>query len=533
MKGLVGSRRFIVVLLILAFAAGIFLGGGLLYRSVSQAVIRQAEPVDRQARIRPDYSGSVIPPNIAPLNFAIEEAGVAFCARISSEQGDAIEVFSRDGVIEIPLKRWRSLLDVNRGRTLCVDIFARDAGGRWSRFQTITNQIAQEDIDDHLVYRKMHLTHVRVRSRIGVYCRDLTTFDESVVLDSSSYEDGCLNCHSFRQNHWDKMVLGVRSEKYGTATLLAEDGVVRKLGTKFGYTSWHPSGRLAVYAVNNIPLFFHSTQNEVRDTVNVDSMLMLYRSEQHQTAVEPKLAQKDWLENWPTWSGDGKYLYFCTARKLWPAGAGTPPPQYDRIRYDLVRISYDIETDTWGQIETVLSAQQTGKSIGMPRVSPDGRFLSFCMFDHDYFPAWKQESDLYLIDLDAPRQDGQFAYRRLDINSDQSEAWQTWSSNGRWLVFSSKRLQGVFTRLFISYVDTAGNAHKPVLLPQKDPRFYDSCLLVFNTPELVIGPPQAAGESLARVYRSRRAVPVSMPITTATPTASRAPSPPSSQTQHE
>ncbi len=527
------SRRSIVVLLVLVFAAGISVGGGLLYRSVSWATIRQAEAVDRQARIRPDCSGSVIPPNIAPLNFAIAESGVAFCARISSRQGNPIEIFSRDGVIEIPLKRWRSLLVANRGQTLCVDIFTRDAAGRWSRFQTITNQIAPEDIDDHLVYRKMHLTHVRVRSRIGIYCRNLTTFDESVVLDSVSYEGGCLNCHSFCKNRWDKMLLGVRSEKYGTATLLAEGGVVHKLGTKFGYTSWHPSGRLAVYAVTNIPLFFHSTQNEVRDTVNVDSMLVVYHNEQHRTAVEPKLAQKDWLENWPTWSGDGKHLYFCTARKLWQANAGTPPAHYDRIRYDLVRIPYDIDTDTWGQIETVLSAQRTGKSIGMPRVSPDGRFVSFCMFDHDYFPSWKQESDLYLIDLQAPRQDGQLAYRRLDINSDQSEAWQTWSSNGRWIVFSSKRLQGVFTRLFLSYVDADGNVHKPVLLPQKDPRFYDSCLLVFNTPELVVGPAQATGESLARVFRSHRTVSLTMPVTTATPAAPQTPSSPASQTQHE
>ncbi|MEN6425401.1 MAG: hypothetical protein ABFE13_08560 [Phycisphaerales bacterium] len=526
-------RRLALGLLILAPAAGVFLGGVLLFRLASWATIQQSEPVDRRARIQPDYSGSVIPPNIAPLNFAIEESGVAFCARISSQQGEAIEVFSRDGVIEIPLKRWRRLLEDNRGRKLSVDVFARDESGRWSRFQPITNQIAQEDIDDHLVYRKMHLTHVRIRSGIDICCRDLTSFEESVVLGSGSFEQGCLNCHSFRQNHWDKMALGVRSVKYGTATLLAEDGKVSKLDTKFGYTSWHPSGRLAVYAVTNIPLFFHSTRNEVRDTVNVDSLLVVYHSERRQTAVEPKLAQKDRLENWPVWSADGKHLYFCTALRPWPADAGTPPEQYDRIQYDLARIPYDVETDTWGEIETVLSARQTGKSIGMPRLSPDGRFLSFCMFDHDYFPTWKQESDLYLIDLQTPRQDGQFAYRPMEINSDQSESWQTWSSNGRWIVFSSKRLHGVFTRLFLSYVDSAGKAYKPILLPQKDPRFYDSCLLVFNTPELVIGPTPVAGESLASVFRARKATSVSMPVTMATPAVGRAPAPTPSQIPHE
>ena len=526
-------RRLTIGLLILLPAAGLFLGGVLMFRSVSRAVMEQSEPVDRPARIHPDYSGSVIPPNIAPLNFAIEEAGAAFCARISCPEGEAIDVFTRDGVVDIPLKRWRKLLESNRGRRLSVEVFARDEAGRWSRFRPITNQIAQEDIDDHLVYRKMRLTHVRIRSRIEICSRDLTGFDESVVLASDSFEDGCLNCHSFRGNHWDKMALGVRSVKYGTATLLVEDGEVGKLDTKFGYTSWHPSGRLAVYAVTNIPIFFHSTRNGVRDTVNIDSMLMLYRSDRRQVAVEPKLAQKDRLENWPVWSGDGKYLYFCTALRPWPANAGTPPEQYDRIKYDLVRIPYDVETDSWGQIETVLSAQRTGKSVGMPRLSPDGRFLSFCMFDHDYFPTWKQESDLYLIDLEAPREDEQFAYRPMEINSDQSESWQTWSSNGRWIVFSSKRLQGVFTRLFLSYVDSTGKAHKPIVLPQKDPRFYDSCLWVFNTPELVIGPAPVAGESLASIFRSRKATSVAMPVTMATPTAGRASAPVHSQIPHE
>ncbi len=192
---------------------------------------------------------------------------------------------------------------------------------------------------------------------------------------------------------------------------------------------------------------------------------------------------------------------------------------YDRIQYDLVRIAYDVETDKWGQIEIVLSASQTGKSIGMPRVSPDGRWLTFCLMDYGYFPTWKQESDLYVMDLQAPPQGGQFAFRPLDVNSDKSESWLTWSSNSRWIVFSSKRLHDVFTRLFISYVDADGKAYKPLLLPQEDPDFYESCLELFNTPELVIGPPPAAGETLAKVFRSRDGTTVSIPATMATPIA--------------
>jgi len=77
----------------------------------------------------------------------------------------------------------------------------------------------------------------------------------------------------------------------------------------------------------------------------------------------------------------------------------------------------------------------------------------------------------------------------------------------------------VFTRLFISYVDGDGTVHKPIVLPQRDPAFYESCLLTFNTPELVTERPAATGEALARTFRKRHELAVQMPITMATPKA--------------
>ncbi|MBN2314199.1 MAG: PD40 domain-containing protein [Sedimentisphaerales bacterium] len=510
-------RRIFIGLFVIVLTAGVLTYAIFLRSSPLWEPIKEFEQIDREARIFPDYQGTTIPPNIAPLNFLIREPGVIFCARVASQQGETIEVFSRDGVIQIPPERWRDLLENNKGETLQIDIYVKNEKCQWHHFRSVKNFIAEEEIDGFAVYRKMYPTHLRVRGEIGIYCRDLGSFKESVILSGMSYENGCLNCHSFPRNQGDKMLIGVRSKKYGAKTLLVEDGRVQKLGGKFGYTSWHPSGRMAVYAMNNLPMFYHSARNEVRDTVNIDSYLAYYLCEPQKADVEPKLARKDRLENWPAWSADGRYLYFCSAPKLWPSDTRNPPELYDQVQYDLVRIAYDIDTHTWGEIETVLSAKQIGKGIGMPRCSPDGRWLSFCMFDYGYFPSWKQESDVYVIDLQHPEQDGSFSYRPLEINSDQSEGWHAWSSNGRWILFSSKRLHGVFTRLFISYVDSTGKAHQPFVLPQEDPRFYESYLRMFNTPELVTTAPTAVGETLAKVYRGDREVLLSMPVTMATP----------------
>jgi len=105
-------------------------------------------------------------------------------------------------------------------------------------------------------------------------------------------------------------------------------------------------------------------------------------------------------------------------------------------------------------------------SVSFPRISPDGKFALVCMSKYGNFTIWHQESDLYFVNI-ATKQ-----MSKPDLNSPQSESFHSWSSNGRWIVFSSRRIDGRFTRPYISYFDEQGTAHKPFVLPQKDPDFY-------------------------------------------------------------
>jgi hypothetical protein len=110
-------------------------------------------------------------------------------------------------------------------------------------------------------------------------------------------------------------------------------------------------------------------------------------------------------------------------------------------------------------------------------------------------------------------------YRKLAINSMYSESWHSWSSNSRWIAFSSKRQGGSLTRTYLSYVDETGQVHKPFILPQKDPTYYDSLLETFNVPELIKGSIKVNKSLLARAARSGPSVVVDIPITGATPQA--------------
>jgi hypothetical protein len=457
--------------------------------------------VARAPRITPDYAGIVIPPNIAPLNFRIDEPGRRYAARIHSDSGEPIEVLGKAGEID--------LLRANVGKELSVDVYVKTEDGKWNQYQTIRNRIAEEAIDSHLVYRFMTPSSYFPKP-MQICQRNLETFDEQVLLDTQSFGNGCANCHSFVGNDPDNMLLGIRSTSFPSATAYAHDGRVEKIGAKFGYTSWHPSGRIVTYSINDVRQFFHTAQKEIHDVVDLDSVIVYYDVEKNQTRTTPALSDKTRLETYPTWTPDGKYLYFCSAPLLWKDSETVPPRRYDEVQYDLMRISYDVETDTWGALETVLSAKDAGLSILLPRISPDGRFLLFCMSRYGCFPVYQATSDLYMMDLDT----GQ--YRKAPINSESAESWHSFSSNSRWIAFSSKRQGGLYTRPFISYVDADGEAHKPFVLPQMHPSFYESCYRLYSVPELIDGSVTVNSRSLVEAIVGPTQISVNS-ITGATP----------------
>jgi hypothetical protein len=469
--------------------------------------VEAAQAVARGPCLSPDYADIVLPPNIAPLNFAIREDGQRFLVRIRGTAGEALEVASRSPAITLPPDRWRRLLEANRGQQLQWEVYVQ-AERQWQRFQPLVNRVAEHAIDGHLVYRLIGPVH-NEWTEVAIRQRNLSTFEDTVVLDGEALGDGCVNCHSFAANDARRMLIGIRSRALGSAVLLAEDTRVTKLGTAFGYTAWHPNGRLAAYSTNKVRQFFHTAGPEVRDVVDLASALAYFRVDDGISKRIPGAADPQHLATYPAWSPDGKNLYYCRAPALWTDPETVPPARYAEVKYDLVRIAYDLATDRWGTPQTVLSAQQTGLSILLPRVSPDGKFLLFCMCRYGCFPAFQPTSDLYMLDL------ARGTYTKCPVNSEFSESWHCWSSNSRWIAFSSKRAGGTFTRCYLSFVDETGRAHKPFLVPQQDPEFYDSLLKTISVPELLTGAVAVSPATLARGARAEPAVSVAAPSDTA------------------
>ncbi len=437
--------------------------------------------IDRLPDIDPDYTGIVIPPNIAPLNFKINEEGSEFYIDIymSTKDSDHIRIRTRKSIVMIPIKRWKDILSKNRGKELYIDIYMKDQNNRWNKFRRIENKITKEEIDSHVAYRLINPGYV-LWWKMGIYQRNIENFDESAIFTNRGTNHNCMNCHSFCNNNPETMMFHMRGN-YG-GTMLLKDADVNKLNTATKYTmsagvypAWHPDGNHIAFSVNKIYQSFHAGKDKSIYVSDKASDLIVYDIQTNTITTSPKVSTKR-MENLPNWSPDGKYLYFCSGPEL------TRDKKYNELKYDLMRISYDVETNQWGDVEPIITAKETGKSISFPRVSPDGKNLLFCMSDYGYFSIHFPSSDLYMLDLKTKK------YRKLDINSDHSESFHSWSSNSRWFVFASKRKDRLCSRLYFSYVDSLGNVYKSFLMPQKDPTFYDIYIKNYNVPELINGP---------------------------------------------
>jgi len=433
--------------------------------------------VDKVPSIFPDYTGILIPPNIAPLNFKINEPGVDFEAHFYLDNEKPLVVSSDKGIIQIPVRKWHSLLEKGKGKKLFIDIFVKAKEGSWQKYQTIENEVSGQPIDNHLAYRLINTGYV-LWNKLGIYQRNLENFDEKPIIENKSIEYGCMNCHSFANNDPDKMMIHVRAIHGGT--IINQDGKLKKINTqnKFtlsagAYPCWHPDGKHIAYSVNNIGQYFCS--GEVRiEVTDMASDIIILDTEKNIITTSPKVSTAN-RENLPIWSPDGKYLYYISAAPTTSLD--------DRIgaKYDLLRITFDVNTNQWGEVDTVLTSRQIGKSISFPKISPNGKFMIFCTSDYGYFTIHHPLTDLNLLNLDTKEM------KLMDINSRETDSYHSFSSDSHWFVFSSKRIDGLFTRPFFSYLDENGKASKPFVMPQENPEFYMTFLKNYNIPELITG----------------------------------------------
>lgn len=433
------------------------------------------------ATIFPDYTNVTIPANIAPLRFKLTEKAIKEAIAVVRFGEKSIVCKADDeGTFLFPEKKWHRLLQSAKGEKLNVTLYV-NYGKDWLRYNDFFIFVSNDDIDTHLVYRLIQPGYV-LWNKLGIYQRDLTNFKQKAIIENTQFDYNCINCHTFNQRNPKTMMLHMRAKWGGTyifddKRIEKINGNVNKRISSLVYPYWHPSGRYIAFSSNVTRQAFHLNDPNRIEVYDLQSDIVVYDTEKHFIVSDSVICSSKSFETFPAFSPDGKTLYFCTA------DAQPMPEKFKDVRYSLCAVSFDAKSQTIGhKIDTLFNSQKEKKSASFPRVSPDGRFLVFTVASYGNFSIWHKDADLYILDLKTRQ------YKTLAMaNSNDVESYHSWSSNSRWLVFSSRRIDGLYTRPFITHISPKGQASKPFILPQNSPDFYSNCLFSFNIPEFVNG----------------------------------------------
>ena len=477
---------------------------------------------DELPNIYPDYINVTVPLNIAPLTFQIDGQVDDMVARLSA--GDE-EIIYGGSKVQPDESEWRKLVQAalnvpNNQAAITVEVFVENYN-YWKRFKPFNIYVSPDSIDPYISYRLISPSYVTYED-LTICQRCLENYDESVIYDnmlcSEDTKGQCINCHNYQQYNPDRMQFHARQHLGGT--IIAYDGNIRKINMRNDsilsagvYPAWHPWLPFIVYSTNLTAQSFHTVDPNKIEVFDSQSDLIAYDVEKNEvTNIENDPAE---LECFPHWAPDGKTLYYCSAHFEYKDTIDHGKEliaRYDEVKYKLYKKSFDPETKRFGPRELVnvedystpdsaANLQSStfniqSMSATLPRVSPDGCFLMFTLAPYGIFHIWHHDADLWMLDL----QTGE-ARNMEEINSPDTESYHSWSSNGRWVVFSSRRYDGNYTRPFIAHIDSDGKGSKAFELPCGDPDYHRKFLKCYNVPEFMRGPVTITPQQFADVIK--------------------------------
>ena len=384
-----------------------------------------------------------------------------------------------------------------------MEVYA-NVNGSWKAFKPFNIYVAEDTIDHYISYRVIQPSYVAYE-KLSINQRDLTSFNEREIYNNMSVSTEstgqCINCHSYKNFKTDNMLFHMR-QGYG-GTMIVSNGELKKIDLKTDetisagvYPAWHPTHNYIAFSTNKTGQSFHTKHINKIEVQDTESDLILYDVDKNEVSIISEL--DDELEVFPTWSPDGKKLYFCSAHFEYQNDSIAPETEmiqrYKEVKYDLYSADFDPETKQFSNMEKIFDAADSlGQSVTLPRVSPDGRYMLFAKAEFGCFHVWHNDADIFLMDLKTKKTEELKA-----VNSPRSESYPTWSSNGRWIMVDSRRDDGNYTRPVIAYFDKSGKAHKAFAVPQQDPNFYTFFLRSFNRPEFMIEPVTVTPQEFAK-----------------------------------
>ena len=461
----------------------------------SPSVYRERRP-SRRLRITYPPDGAVFPANLcAPFVEWDDAVNDLWLVRITVDRaGHPWEVLSRRRRLRVPRELWETLRGQTAHRDAVIQVLGVRQGGPPGQVHASTPvhvRVSADPTDECIVYRLVSPPFAP-QSTPDTFVRHVGSMrTRPFLLGRGQY---CFNCHMFSSPHGARGKLSIQSRYMspgneplkiylGIYDLERQQGWRVKLPFPIQmstFTSWSPDAtKLALSAnqqLGTIPPVVFETQRVAMPT----SDIAIYDVSREEAYLLPGASRADRLEAYPRWTPDGQSLVFASA----PAQDAAA----ERILFGLQVVPF--QGGRGGDAHDIPGAAANGKSNYFPRFSPDGKWLSFCQSNGG--TLIKSSSDVWLAPADL-----QGRPRRLECNTPYAaDSWHSWSSNGRWLVFASKRDDGIYARLYFTHIDAEGRASPAVRLPLERPP-----MASFNIPESVARWPRVTDRTLYAAIR--------------------------------
>ncbi len=462
--------------------------------------------------IFPDYCNVTVPCNIAPLNFMLPADQYEECvARLTTPDGKQ-QTYGNGVKVQIPESEWHAMLEVSKGKSIKVEVWGLKKD-EWLSFRPFDIQVAEEPIDEYVSYRLIEPSYV-AWTFMEIAQRNLTSFEETQIFNNEITMNDkkigqCINCHSYQNYKTDNMLFHVRLSNSGT--VIVNDGKISRVNLKRDYTisggvypAWHPTAKLIAFSTNKTRQAFHTSNPNKIEVYDLASDMILYDVLTDSVSIVSN--DSTLLEVYPTWSPDGKYLYYCKSVPL-PEELRDKDIRstYSKIQYNLYRRSFDIASHNFGEEELVYDAASSDKSVTLPRISPDGRYLLFALGQYGCFHSRHHDADIVCIPMDkytgtALTGETSSAIDLTLLNSkDYSDSYPSWSSNGHWIMLASRRDDDNYSRVYFAYFNN-GKVAKAFLMPQEDPEHHTFLLKSYNRPEFMVEPVKISVDEFSRVF---------------------------------
>jgi tetratricopeptide (TPR) repeat protein len=405
---------------------------------------------------------------------------------------------------------WQTIKSASVEQHARVAVVGLDERGAARSAAKVRIQTSEDPVGDAIFYREVPLPFIaavqdpsKIRWRFGTVD---STDPPPVVLDNLPV---CGNCHSFSK---DGSTLGLDvdygNDKGGYAILpvaeqmtLADENIMtwsdyqRDDGEgTFGLLSQvSPDGRYVISTVKDRAVFVATPGIEFSQLFfPIKGILVVYDTKTGQFARLPGADDPTYVQSNPTWSPDGKYVVFARAKAYQREGLANATsvlldekdvPEFiednQPYKFDLYRVPFN--GGRGGEAQPLAGASHNGKSNFFAKYSPDGQWIVFTQAEN--YMLLMPDSELFIIPADGGDA------RRLAANTARMNSWHSFSSNSRWLVFSSK-INTPYTQLFLTHIDKYGNSSPAVVLD----RFTNSDRAA-NIPEFV----PRDGDAIARI----------------------------------